>query len=34
VFDKRVAEAVAHAVEEAAYLTHVARRDRVAQDGI
>ena len=32
VFDKRVAEAVAHAVEEAAYATHVARRDRAAQD--
>lgn len=32
VFDKRVAEAVAHAVEEAAYQTHVARRDRAAQD--
>jgi malate dehydrogenase (oxaloacetate-decarboxylating) len=34
VFDKRVAEAVAHAVEEAAYATHVARRDRAAQDRI
>ena len=34
VFDKRVAEAVAHAVEEAAYATHVARRDRAAQDEI
>src|SRR5258705_5899085 len=32
VFDKRVGEAVAHAVEEAAYQTHVARRDRAAQD--
>ncbi len=32
VFDKRVAEAVAHAVEEAAYATRVARRDRAAQD--
>jgi len=32
VFDKRVAEAVAHGVEEAAYRTHVARRDRAAQD--
>jgi malate dehydrogenase (oxaloacetate-decarboxylating) len=32
VFDKRVAEAVAHAVEEAAYQTHVARRDRAGQD--
>jgi malate dehydrogenase (oxaloacetate-decarboxylating) len=32
VFDKRVAEAVAHAVEEAAYQTHVARRDRAAQE--
>lgn len=32
VFDKRVAEAVAHAVEEAAYQTHIARRDRAAQD--
>jgi malate dehydrogenase (oxaloacetate-decarboxylating) len=28
VFDKRVAEAVASRVEEAAYQTHVARRDR------
>jgi malate dehydrogenase (oxaloacetate-decarboxylating) len=32
VFDKRIAEAVAHAVEEAAYQTHVARRDRAAQE--
>ena len=32
VFDKRVAEAVANAVEEAAYQTHVARRDRAAQE--
>jgi malate dehydrogenase (oxaloacetate-decarboxylating) len=32
VFDKRVAVAVAKDVEEAAYATHVARRDRVAQD--
>ena len=32
VFDKRVAETVAHAVEEAAYQTRVARRDRAAQD--
>ena len=32
VFDKRVAEAVAHGVEEAAYQTHVARRDRNAQE--
>jgi malate dehydrogenase (oxaloacetate-decarboxylating) len=32
VFDKRVAEAVAHGVEEAAYQTRVARRDRAAQD--
>jgi hypothetical protein len=32
VFDKRVAKAVAHAVEEAAYANHVARRDRTAQD--
>jgi malic enzyme len=32
VFDKRVAEASAHAVEEAAYQTGVARRDRNAQD--
>lgn len=32
VFDKRVAEAVAHGVEEAAYQTHVARRDRAAQE--
>jgi malate dehydrogenase (oxaloacetate-decarboxylating) len=34
VFDKRIAEAVANAVEEAAYQTGVARRDRAAQDGI
>ena len=34
VFDKRVAEAVAHEVEEAAYQTHVARRDRASQDEI
>ena len=34
VFDKRVAEAVAHEVEEAAYATHVARRNRAAQEGI
>jgi malate dehydrogenase (oxaloacetate-decarboxylating) len=34
VFDKRVAEAVARGVEEAAYQTHVARRDRAAQDGM
>ncbi|HKO97966.1 MAG TPA: malic enzyme-like NAD(P)-binding protein [Pyrinomonadaceae bacterium] len=32
VFDKRVAEAVALGVEEAAYQTGVARRDRAAQD--
>lgn len=32
VFDKRVAEAVAHSVEEAAYQTGVARRDRAAQE--
>jgi malate dehydrogenase (oxaloacetate-decarboxylating) len=32
VFDKRVAEAVAHAVEEAAYQTHVARKDRAASE--
>jgi malate dehydrogenase (oxaloacetate-decarboxylating) len=32
VFDKRVAEAVARAVEEAAYQTHVARRDRAEQE--
>jgi malate dehydrogenase (oxaloacetate-decarboxylating) len=32
VFDKRIAEAVAHAVEEAAYQTHIARRDRAAQE--
>jgi malate dehydrogenase (oxaloacetate-decarboxylating) len=34
VFDKRVGEAVAHAVEEAAYQTHVARRDRADQEEI
>src|SRR6185312_5608754 len=34
VFDKRVAEAVAHAVEAAAYETHVARRDRVNLDSL
>jgi malate dehydrogenase (oxaloacetate-decarboxylating) len=34
VFDKRVAEAVAYGVEEAAYATHVARRDRAAQDDL
>ncbi|HKO43906.1 MAG TPA: malic enzyme-like NAD(P)-binding protein [Pyrinomonadaceae bacterium] len=34
VFDKRVAEAVARDVEEAAYATRVARRDRAAQDGM
>ena len=33
VFDKRVAEAVAREVEEAAYQTGVARRERLAQDG-
>src|SRR5918912_725491 len=32
VFDKRVAEAVARAVEEAAYETGVARRERVSTD--
>ncbi len=32
VFDKRIAEAVANAVEEAAYQTGVARRDRGGQD--
>jgi malate dehydrogenase (oxaloacetate-decarboxylating) len=32
VFHKRVAAAVAHVVEEAAYQTRVARRDRNAQD--
>jgi len=32
VFDKRIAEAVARDVEEAAYQTQVARRDRGAQD--
>jgi malate dehydrogenase (oxaloacetate-decarboxylating) len=34
VFDKRVAEAVARDVEDAAYVTRVARRDRAAQDGM
>jgi malate dehydrogenase (oxaloacetate-decarboxylating) len=34
VFDKRVAEAVAIGVEEAAYATRVARRDRTAQEGM
>ena len=34
VFDKRVGEAVAAAVEEAAYQTRVARRDRTAQDEV
>jgi malate dehydrogenase (oxaloacetate-decarboxylating) len=34
VFDKRVAEAVARNVEEAAYATRVARRDRAAQEGM
>jgi len=34
VFDKRVGEAVAHAVEEAAYQTQVARRDRAVQDEV
>lgn len=34
VFDKRVAEAVAQGVEEAAYQTGVARRDRAAQDAL
>ncbi|HAF21532.1 MAG TPA: hypothetical protein DCK93_01255 [Blastocatellia bacterium] len=34
VFDKRVAEAVARDVEEAAYQTGVARRDRASQDGL
>ena len=33
VFDKRVAEAVAKEVEEAAYQTGVARRERLAQEG-
>ncbi|MDQ3175084.1 MAG: hypothetical protein M3Q91_15490 [Acidobacteriota bacterium] len=33
-FDKRVGEAVAKNVEEAAYQTRVARRDRPAQDGM
>ena len=32
VFDKRIAEAVANAVEEAAYQTSVARRDRAGQE--
>ena len=34
VFDKRVAEAVAKDVEDAAYATRVARRDRSAQEGM
>lgn len=34
VFDKRVAEAVAKDVEDAAYATRVARRDRAAQEGM
>ena len=34
VFDKRVAEAVAKEVEEAAYQTGVARRERLAQEGM
>jgi malate dehydrogenase (oxaloacetate-decarboxylating) len=34
VFDKRVAEAVARDVEEAAYKTRVARRDRAAPEGM
>ena len=34
VFDKRVAEAVAKGVEDAAYATRVARRDRAAQEGM
>ena len=34
VFDKRVGEAVARDVEEAAYQTRVARRDRAVQDGM
>ncbi len=34
VFDKRVAEAVARDVEEAAYQTRVARRDRAAPDAV
>ncbi|HEY5885530.1 MAG TPA: malic enzyme-like NAD(P)-binding protein [Pyrinomonadaceae bacterium] len=34
VFDKRVAEAVAKDVEEAAYASRVARRDRSAQEGM
>lgn len=34
VFDKRVGEAVARDVEEATYQTHVARRDRAAQDEV
>jgi len=33
VFDKRVAEVVAKEVEEAAYRTSVARRDRAEQTG-
>ncbi|MEP6922634.1 MAG: malic enzyme-like NAD(P)-binding protein [bacterium] len=33
VFDKRVAETVARAVEETAYQTGVARRERLAQEG-
>ena len=34
VFDKRVAEAVARDVEEAAHVTRVSRRDRAAQEGM
>ena len=34
VFDKRVAEAVSRAVEEAAYSTNVARRERVGSDSV
>jgi malate dehydrogenase (oxaloacetate-decarboxylating) len=34
VFDKRVAEAVARDVEEAAYRTGVARRERFATDSV
>jgi len=34
VFDKRVAEAVAREVEEAAHHTGVARRDRAGSDGL
>jgi malate dehydrogenase (oxaloacetate-decarboxylating) len=34
VFDKRVAEAVSSAVEEAAYQTRVARRDRGEAEGM